>query len=152
MVGSSGFDFKYKMKERSITIEANNCQYSSKPWSSVVLPKINSFHSTRRRCFYYKLCAMPKSLFHKKVLMNEVHKPALKSHLFDQQELSQCIIPAKYPLCSWWGDIIAKTSMDCWKHVWWNMSIPQKVFAEQLWDSWKHNSRIWWLLAFFYKG
>ena len=100
---------------------------------------------------------MPKSLFHKKVLMNEVHKPALKSHLFDQQELSQCIIPAKYPLCSWWGDIIAKTSMDCWKHVWWNMSIPQKyllnnyetaenitvVFDGYLLSFTKHSTHIW---------
>ena len=40
-------------------------------------------------------CARPSTLFDKKGLMNEAHKPALKSDLFDQPGISECTIPEK---------------------------------------------------------
>ena len=160
MVGNSTFDFKYKKKDKAITIKVNDCvnikdsvvdvdpQLFFQRWIVSIQPDKDAFS--------YELCTRPSSLFDKKGLMNEAHKPALKSALFDQPGLSECIIPHflqnTYPLYSWWLVIVPKTSMDCWKHVWWNMLLLQKLFAEQLQDSWKHNSHIWRLLAFFYKG
>ena len=42
--------------------------------------------------FSYKLCTRPSSLFDKKGLMNEAHKPELENALLDQQGLSECVV------------------------------------------------------------
>ena len=42
--------------------------------------------------FSYKLGTRPSSLFDKKGLMNEAHKPDLKNALLDQLGLSECIM------------------------------------------------------------
>ena len=38
------------------------------------------------------LCTRPTSLFDKKGLMNEAHKPELKNALLDQLRLSECVM------------------------------------------------------------
>ena len=43
--------------------------------------------------FSCELCTRPSSLFDKKGLINEAHKPELKSALFNQRVLSEYIIP-----------------------------------------------------------
>ena len=43
--------------------------------------------------FSCELCTRPSSLFDKKGLINEAHKPELKSALFSQRVLSEYIIP-----------------------------------------------------------
>ena len=40
-------------------------------------------------------CTRPSTLFDKKGLMNEAHKPALKSDFLDQPGISECTIPEK---------------------------------------------------------
>ena len=72
--------------------------------------------------FSYELCTRPSSLFGKKDLMKEAHKLELKNALYSQLGLSVCIMPdilqnTHYFLNGAEGGIVAKTSMDCWKHV-----------------------------------
>ena len=42
--------------------------------------------------FSYKLCTRPASLFDKKGLINEAHKPALKNLLYDQHGLKYAVL------------------------------------------------------------
>ena len=72
--------------------------------------------------FSYELCTRPSSLFGKKDLMKEAQKLELKNALYSQLGLSVCIMPdilqnTHYFLNGAEGVIVAKTSMDYWKHV-----------------------------------
>ena len=56
--------------------------------------------------------------------MNEAHKSELKNALLDQLGLSECICLISFKVHimflkgGWGGEVIvAKTSMDCWKHI-----------------------------------
>ena len=69
---------------------------------SVLLPKINCFYSAGRNHdgFSYELCTRSGSLFDKKGLMNEGHKPAVKcADSICQNSLSVLhLIPFKIPI------------------------------------------------------
>ena len=55
--------------------------------------KLLVFIQPEEDAYSHELCTRPSSLFDKKGLMNEAHKPALKSVLFNQPGLSEFIIP-----------------------------------------------------------
>ena len=92
-------DYKFTKKEMCITIKINASlnigDIVVKVDPQLFFQRIFVFiqHEEINDAFSYELCTRPSSLFEKKSLMNEAHKPALKSALFDQPGLSECIIP-----------------------------------------------------------
>ena len=123
--GTSAFDYKSRKEDMVIIIKANvsfNIEDSivevdprllfQRLLVFIQLEEIND-------AFSYELCIRPNSLFDKKYEMNEAHKSELKNILLDQLGLSKCIclISFKIPIMFLMGVIVAKTSMNCWKHV-----------------------------------
>ena len=123
--GTSAFDYKSRKEDMVIIIKTNvsfNIEDSivevdprllfQRLLVFIQLEEIND-------AFSYELCIRPNSLFDKKYEMNEAHKSELKNILLDQLGLSKCIclISFKIPIMFLMGVIVAKTSMNCWKHV-----------------------------------
>ena len=139
------FDYKFRKKDMAITIKTNatvNTEDKGRGSFSVVFFQRLIVIIQQKDIiddFSYELYTRPTSLFEKKDLMNETHKLEFKNALFDQSGLSECAMPDIFQDTDFVFDgeslFVAKTSMDCWKHVEGNMPILQNLFVEQLWDS-----------------
>ena len=99
MTGTSEFDYKFRRKDMTITIKTNasvNIEASVVEVDPqlffqrflVVFIKPEEINDA----FSYEFCTTRSSLFDKKGLMNEAHKPELKNALLDQQGLSDCAV------------------------------------------------------------
>ena len=98
IAGSSAFDNKFRKKGMTITIKTNasvSIEGSVVETDTQLFVKILIVFIQPEEindAFSYELGTRPSSLFDKKGLMNEAHKPELKNALLDQLGLSECIM------------------------------------------------------------
>ena len=116
MVGSSAFYVKYEKKDMAIPIKTKDpvnikdsvVEVNSQLFFQRLIVSIQPEEDP----FSYELCRRPISLIEKKSLMNEAHTPAVRSVLFDQPGLSQCIIPDilqnTHYVLEGWGSLLQK--------------------------------------------